>query len=635
MKYYSFNLGDYYCSTSHLSLLEHGVYRRLLDILYITNMPLPLSTAECQRLAGCRNQEDMEVVDSILQEYFTKTDKGWINKRAWEIISQMVSKDKNGKAIPINEGFPENSEAKPNSKKAKTKSASDREIDEEIKDGLRKLNQDYLSPDDPLYETWLVRREIAAKKAKEKAMKAKKSKNIPENNRLVDTNISVTNSENIKNIPQNNRLVDTNLGKKTSTKGVKTSKNASENDEKARAFASNFDAIYAENTEKNRLVDTNISVTNSKNINNISSFSSENNAIDTGNYQNNLEDTNINITDNNFEVDLDKILRTESFENAEIEGDADTINNWGETYTNSDIDVMQAMEETQIFLENTRDKKAKSEVNVISQESSLSGNTLSGDNRENSEKIGEIDTSNYRKKRGDSKKDEKYENAKNSPKNRLVDTNLGEKKENSPLTINHNTLTINQLTNNTLTNKTLTPKISSDEEIFYSIEKNISSSSSSSSFIENKNDKNNVNVNSKDNVKTLKIASSPPKNSIPVNAQPATDTEDGYDKDVAEQWFEEIWNIYPRNRDGKTLARRKFIKVVYKEKKINSKELLDKVTKFRKLTELEKTEKQFIPYLSTWINQERWRDFDDDAQDPAAKPKIYDDPMDKIFALAL
>jgi len=71
--------------------------------------------------------------------------------------------------------IPDNDEAKPNSKKAKTKSASYREIDEEIKDGLRKLNQDYLSPDDLLYETWLVRREI---KEKERLKAESKKENI-------------------------------------------------------------------------------------------------------------------------------------------------------------------------------------------------------------------------------------------------------------------------------------------------------------------------------------------------------------------------------------------------------------------------------------------------------------------------
>ena len=36
MNYYKFNVGDYSAATRHLSMLEHGAYRLLLDVYYTT-----------------------------------------------------------------------------------------------------------------------------------------------------------------------------------------------------------------------------------------------------------------------------------------------------------------------------------------------------------------------------------------------------------------------------------------------------------------------------------------------------------------------------------------------------------------------------------------------------------------------
>jgi Protein of unknown function (DUF1376) len=40
MYYYQHHIGDYRKDTSHLSLIEHGIYRQLLDLYYITEKPL-------------------------------------------------------------------------------------------------------------------------------------------------------------------------------------------------------------------------------------------------------------------------------------------------------------------------------------------------------------------------------------------------------------------------------------------------------------------------------------------------------------------------------------------------------------------------------------------------------------------
>ncbi len=41
MNYYPFHLGDYAAHTKHLGLLEDLAYRRMIDLYYTTEKPLP------------------------------------------------------------------------------------------------------------------------------------------------------------------------------------------------------------------------------------------------------------------------------------------------------------------------------------------------------------------------------------------------------------------------------------------------------------------------------------------------------------------------------------------------------------------------------------------------------------------
>ena len=52
MNYYPFHLGDYAAHTAHLEPMEDLAYRRMLDLYYRTEKPLPLDTAEIARLTA-------------------------------------------------------------------------------------------------------------------------------------------------------------------------------------------------------------------------------------------------------------------------------------------------------------------------------------------------------------------------------------------------------------------------------------------------------------------------------------------------------------------------------------------------------------------------------------------------------
>ena len=77
MNYYQFHIGDYRSATSHLSNEEDLAYRRLLDMYYDSEKQIPLDTQwVARRLRMC-----IEDVDSVLHDFFTKTEDGWFHAR--------------------------------------------------------------------------------------------------------------------------------------------------------------------------------------------------------------------------------------------------------------------------------------------------------------------------------------------------------------------------------------------------------------------------------------------------------------------------------------------------------------------------------------------------------------------------
>ena len=78
MIWYKFHIGDYISHTLHLDDAEDLAYRRLLDWYYMSEKPLPLDIARVAR----RIRLDEDVVEPVLTEFFTKTNEGYINRRA-------------------------------------------------------------------------------------------------------------------------------------------------------------------------------------------------------------------------------------------------------------------------------------------------------------------------------------------------------------------------------------------------------------------------------------------------------------------------------------------------------------------------------------------------------------------------
>lgn len=84
MHYYNFHIGDYSSHTRHLSPIEDIAYRRMLDYYYLHEQPIQAD--HIARKIGMK--EYAEDVLIVLDEFFEKTDRGYINRRADAEIEQ-------------------------------------------------------------------------------------------------------------------------------------------------------------------------------------------------------------------------------------------------------------------------------------------------------------------------------------------------------------------------------------------------------------------------------------------------------------------------------------------------------------------------------------------------------------------
>lgn len=90
MNYYEHHLGDYAKDTAHLTMLEDGAYRRLLDRYYGTEQGIPADQAH--RICRARSREEKAAVDAVLEEFFFLAEGVWKNNRAEEEIKKFSEK---------------------------------------------------------------------------------------------------------------------------------------------------------------------------------------------------------------------------------------------------------------------------------------------------------------------------------------------------------------------------------------------------------------------------------------------------------------------------------------------------------------------------------------------------------------
>lgn len=98
MNYYEHHLGDYLRDTAHLSMLEDGAYRRLIDAYYIREAPLPNALRDVCRLVRAQTKQDREAVETALREFFAESPDGWRHRRCEREIERYQDKQRKAKA---------------------------------------------------------------------------------------------------------------------------------------------------------------------------------------------------------------------------------------------------------------------------------------------------------------------------------------------------------------------------------------------------------------------------------------------------------------------------------------------------------------------------------------------------------
>jgi uncharacterized protein YdaU (DUF1376 family) len=97
MHYYSFNIKEYTHATVHLTNVECLAYRRMLDICYDTEAPLPSDHHLVARRVRC----DVAAVLNVLGEFFIHTDLGWEHPRVQKELEATYAKSEKARAAAL------------------------------------------------------------------------------------------------------------------------------------------------------------------------------------------------------------------------------------------------------------------------------------------------------------------------------------------------------------------------------------------------------------------------------------------------------------------------------------------------------------------------------------------------------
>jgi uncharacterized protein YdaU (DUF1376 family) len=97
INYYERHIGDYLKDTAHLSLLEHGVYGRLLDVYYTRENGIDEGMAA--RLIGARSKDELAALAVILAEFFVLRSGVWTHGRCDREIERYRKRADHNRAV--------------------------------------------------------------------------------------------------------------------------------------------------------------------------------------------------------------------------------------------------------------------------------------------------------------------------------------------------------------------------------------------------------------------------------------------------------------------------------------------------------------------------------------------------------
>lgn len=158
MHYFQFNIGDYARSTRHLSDMEDLAYRRLLDMYYENEAPIPLETHWVAR----RIRMDTQTVEIVLQDMFEETKEGWKHARCDAEIAEYQARVERNRANGKRGGRPKTKVSKSDKNPVGSQSQPSRNPKQEpitnnhitIPKGIESSDDDTALSIDEVVEAW-------------------------------------------------------------------------------------------------------------------------------------------------------------------------------------------------------------------------------------------------------------------------------------------------------------------------------------------------------------------------------------------------------------------------------------------------------------------------------------------------
>lgn len=136
MHYYTHNFGDYSKDAGHLTTLQHGIYRLLMDAYYVTEQPIPV--AKAHRIA----RADKAEVEVVLCDFFEMSQDGtvWTHKRIDAEIAAYHAKAAKNRVNGLSGGRPK--KLKPSGNPSGSVSVSEQEPKQKANRKPETKNQD-------------------------------------------------------------------------------------------------------------------------------------------------------------------------------------------------------------------------------------------------------------------------------------------------------------------------------------------------------------------------------------------------------------------------------------------------------------------------------------------------------------
>ena len=97
MHYYKFNIADYRKDTGHLTTIEHGIYRQLIDWQYLDEKPIPLETQVVMRRLRLGSEHETSLLN-VLSDFFVKGNEGYVQPRIGLEINEYHAQAEKNKA---------------------------------------------------------------------------------------------------------------------------------------------------------------------------------------------------------------------------------------------------------------------------------------------------------------------------------------------------------------------------------------------------------------------------------------------------------------------------------------------------------------------------------------------------------